>query len=177
MINPTVFGLMAMANAWGWKEMQMPSEQTDVDGIPEYKDDGKGRCAMADGKTCTTCGLTTCDNAGKIGVYMTYEDCWRPCKTCKTCTKADGCVLKDVAGEPLPQQTCWEPRVRRPKDMVCVLGKFYTGARCHGSQCYLWSKLGPEEETGVPGTCLVALALAGMVEDDALAGVAMEEGE
>jgi len=95
---------------------------------------------------CATCGVDPCPVAG---AYAGGD--------------GDGCHR-------------WKRRVRRPKDMCCVLSKLGKGGNCHGSRCYLWSRLGPEEETGTPGTCLMALALTKLVGDDATHGVAMEEG-
>ena len=142
MMNPTVFGLMAMAKAWGWKEMLMPSNQTDVDGIPEYE---------AFKGTCETCGVEPCPVAGQSsGSPGTGCDCW----------------------------VSRAPCVRRPKDFSCLLRMIGNGGSCVGAGCYLWSKLGPEEETGVPGTCMIALALADMIGPTSVShGVAMEEGE
>ena len=119
----------------------MPSEQTDVDGIPEY--------GAPEERSCETCGMEPCPVAGLH------------------------------AGNPGPGCERWEaraPRVRCPEDFSCLLRMIGNGGSCVGAGCYLWSKLGPEEETGTPGTCMVALVLVDMVGPTSVShGVAMEE--
>lgn len=105
-------------------------------------------------------------------------------KTCETCGRTETCEIKKISGEPGIGFPCWEAPavpVRRPRDMCCILAKLGSGGMCYGRRCFLWSTLGPEEETGVPGTCLLALLASGAVGRVggcvAPSGHAMEEGE
>ena len=97
------------------------------------------------------------------------EDEKKPCKTCGL----QECEYIGVAGAVAGSARCWEPRVRRPRNMCCVLSKLGRGGNCHGSRCYLWSSLGADGT----GTCLIALILADRLLGGAAHGTAVEEGE
>lgn len=99
--------------------------------------------------------------------------------------------MTDEATDPRTEGEVAEPEsasAARPEEFPCLLGivgvasspaASRSALACAGPGCYLWSRLGSEDEGGRPGTCLIARVMAGVARKiegtDVLFGYAMEE--